>query len=128
MLSGYKILVAEDNTLNQKIATYILQKQDAIVVTVPNGVEAIKELEQNKYDLVLMDLQMPQMDGWETSLYIRNEMKSDIPIIALSASNLESDRIRCTEAGMDGCISKPLDANQLSGIILDITRDNRPTT
>jgi CheY-like chemotaxis protein len=75
LLTGYKILVAEDNTLNQKIATIILNKQGAEVTSVMNGLEAIRELEHNTYDLVLMDLQMPEMDGFETTAYIRNVLK-----------------------------------------------------
>lgn len=128
MLTGYKILVAEDNTLNQKIATFILNKQGAKVTTVLNGLEAIKELEHNTYDLVLMDLQMPEMDGFETAAYIRNVLKSNVPIIALSASTMENEYQKCIDAGMCTCIIKPLDKDKLTTLIVALTNENVTTT
>ncbi|MCF8449032.1 MAG: response regulator [Taibaiella sp.] len=128
MLTGYKILVAEDNTLNQRIATLILNKQGAKVTTVLNGLEALRELGRNSYDLILMDLQMPEMDGFETANYIRNVLKSKVPIIALSASTLENEYDRCIEAGMCTCIIKPLDKDKLATLIVALTKEKVTST
>lgn len=125
MLSGYKILIAEDDALNQKIATIVLQRNGATVFTVSNGKEAIKQLQQNSFDVILMDLHMPEMDGIEATTYIRQVLHNDIPIIALSASNFDFDRNRCMEAGMNLCISKPFDINNLSQLIKNITSENK---
>ncbi len=91
----------------------MLQKNGVESVTVSNGLEAIKELEQNHYDLILMDIQMPQMDGIEATTYIREVMKNDTPIIALSASSFEDEHRKCMEVGMNACIVKPIDINKL---------------
>ncbi len=120
MLKGLHILVAEDNNLNQRIVKYILQKQEAEATIVPNGREAIEQLQQGGYDAVLMDLQMPEMDGYEATAYIRHTMNSNIPIIAMSASTLETDERKCLDAGMNACISKPFDPNELCEMILKL--------
>lgn len=125
MLKEYKILVAEDNSLNQKIATFLLEKEGAKVTMVGNGKEAVLRLEQETFDVVLMDLQMPEMDGFETTRYIRNIMKSDVPIIALSASNYDGEKEKCREAGMNACITKPIDIQKLNNLILELKKENR---
>ncbi len=125
MLTGYKILVAEDNSLNQKIATYLLSKNGAQVVLVSDGEEAVKQLEANKFDLVLMDIQMPGMDGIQTTRHIRTELKSNIPIIALSASSYDDEYKECIEAGMNACIIKPIDIEKLSAIITTLNEEQK---
>lgn len=125
MLTGHRILVVEDNSLNQKIATYLLGKQGAEVATVDNGHEAVKQLETNAFDLVLMDIQMPGMDGIETTAYIRNNLKSNVPIIALSASSYDDEYKRCMEAGMNGCIIKPIDVSKLVEIISNLKEEQK---
>ncbi len=125
MLTGYKILVAEDNSLNQKIATFLLQKDGAQVTMVANGREAVIQLAQDAFDVVLMDLQMPEMDGFETTRHIRNIMKSNVPIIALSASNYDGEMEKCREVGMNACITKPIDIQKLNNLILELKKDNR---
>lgn len=125
MLNGYKILVAEDNSLNQKIATYLLSKNGAQVVLVSDGEEAVKQLESNKFDLVLMDIQMPGMDGIQTTRHIRTELKSNIPIIALSASSYDDEYKECIEAGMNACIIKPIDIEKLSAIITTLNEEQK---
>ena len=87
MLTGLKILVAEDNELSQKIANFILQKQGAEIYAAYNGQQAIDLLQKNDYDVILMDLHMPEMGGYEATEYIRNTMQNNIPIIGLTASN-----------------------------------------
>lgn len=123
MLNGYKILVAEDNSLNQKIATYLLSKSGAEVVLVSDGDEAIKALNTNNFDLVLMDIQMPGMDGIQATQYIRNELKSSVPIIALSASSYDDEHKACIDAGMNGCIVKPIDVDKLAAIIAKLNEE-----
>lgn len=122
LLKGLNILVAEDNSLNQRIAKFILQKQGAESTIVNNGGEAIEQLQQGGFDAVLMDLQMPEVDGYEATAYIRQTLKSNIPIIALSASTLEADERKCLDAGMNACISKPFDPNELCELILKLLK------
>ncbi|MDQ7062829.1 MAG: response regulator [candidate division KSB1 bacterium] len=111
-----KILLAEDNPVNQKLATRLLQKLGHQVVVVNNGKEAIKELEKQEFDLVLMDVQMPEMDGLEATRLVRQkEAKTGqhIPIIALTAHAMKGDRERCLAAGMDDYLSKPIQVRNL---------------
>ena len=125
MLNGYRILVAEDNSLNQKIATYLLSKSGALVVLVSDGEAAVKQFETNEFDLVLMDIQMPGMDGIQTTRHIRKELKSNIPIIALSASSYDDEYKECIEAGMNDCIVKPIDIEKLSAIIKTLNEEQK---
>jgi len=125
LLSGYKILVAEDNPLNQKIAVFLLTKHGADVTTVTNGQEAVKCVENEDFDIVLMDLQMPEMDGFEAAGVIRNTLKKDMPILALSAASYEDEIEKCTLVGMNGCITKPLDADRLYAIIVELANQKQ---
>ncbi len=106
-----RILVAEDNVVNQKVILHVLKKMGHQVNVVSNGNEAIKALSSSYYDLILMDIQMPEMDGFETTKHIRNARSSvynhQIPIIALTASALKGDSARCIEVGMNDYITKP---------------------
>ncbi len=108
-----RVLIAEDNETNQKVAMGVLSKMGIQADTVDNGVKALKALELVSYDLVLMDVQMPDMDGLKTTRIIR-DIKSkvknhDIPIIAMTASAMKGDRARCIESGMNDYITKPID-------------------
>ena len=118
MLKGIHILLVEDNVLNQKIGKYILQKQNALITTAANGKEAIEHIRQTHFDIILMDLYMPVMDGYETSRIIREDMKNPIPIIALTASLSAGDDGGYLSAGMNAIISKPFDAAILCGLIV----------
>ncbi len=114
-----RILVAEDNFINQKVALGLIEKVGHRGVTVANGLEAIEALLQAPYDLVLMDCQMPEMDGYEAAAKIR-AMKakfSNIPIIALTASAIKGDRERCIAAGMSDYLSKPLKPSDLASML-----------
>lgn len=113
MLTGTNILVAEDNILNQKIVSHILVKSGAAVTIAINGNEVINAMEKVKFDLILMDLYMPLMDGFETTEYIRKTLKNNIPIIALSASNFEDEMKKCISTGMNACIVKPFEIQKL---------------
>jgi PAS domain S-box-containing protein len=111
-----RILVAEDNAVNQKLVARLLEKKGHNVKVVVNGREALGALEQGTYDLVLMDMQMPEMDGFEATGELRKREKQTglhTPIVALTAHAMKGDRERCLEAGMDGYLSKPIRAQEL---------------
>lgn len=112
-LKGKRILLVEDNEFNQIIAISMLEKWELNIDTAINGKVAIEKLKQGKYDLVLMDKQMPIMDGLQASKIIRNELKSDIPIIALTANVLKGVIETCKAAGMNDYISKPFEPKLL---------------
>jgi len=112
-----RILLAEDNPVNQQVAVHILEKLGYRADAVSNGKEAIKALEAVSYDLVLMDVQMPEMDGFEATQTIRDPHSSvkrhDIPIIAMTAHAMKEDRQRCLDHGMNDYVSKPVDPEVL---------------
>jgi len=123
-----RILLAEDNIINQQITLGILKKLGLRADAVANGAEAISALATLPYDLVLMDVRMPEMDGFEATMRIRNdEMKkkeiekyaslSPIPIIAVTAHALQGDRERCLDAGMNDYITKPVSPKALAGVL-----------
>lgn len=110
LLDGKRFLVAEDNEVNQKVIRHVLQKAGGIVDIANNGLEAVKFLEKDsEYDLIIMDLQMPEMDGYAATKYIRNELKLTIPIIAMTASALKGEKTKCLEIGMNDYLSKPFE-------------------
>lgn len=115
-LKGVNIIVAEDNVVNQKIVVRMLEKQGCNVEAVVNGQEVIDAIDNRKFDVVLMDMQMPVLDGLEATKLIRaNEEHTGkyIPIIALTARAMQDDKKRCLDAGMDGYVSKPIDRIKL---------------
>lgn len=122
MLEGLKIIIADDNKLNQRIAGFVLEKNKAIIQTANNGKEAIEYLQNQPFDAILMDLQMPEMDGYEATAYIRNKMKNGIPIIGLTANTLFGEEEKCLEVGMNACISKPFDHEELCALIIKVLK------
>lgn len=125
-LYGKSILVAEDNVLNQKVAKRTLTGAGAEVEIAENGVEVLEKLEGNKYDCILMDIQMPTMDGLRATRQIRDQGLG-IPIIAMTASALKGDRERCLLAGMNDYISKPFIPNVLFQKILEVLGERDPS-
>jgi PAS domain S-box-containing protein len=119
--SNIRILLAEDNIPNQQLALAILKKLGFYTDVVGNGKEAVEELKIMPYDLVLMDVQMPEMDGYQATWAIRDPgtgvRNPDIPIIAMTANALKGDRERCLEAGMNDYIPKPIDPKALFEVI-----------
>ncbi|HYQ58119.1 MAG TPA: response regulator [Draconibacterium sp.] len=112
------ILLVEDNLLNQKVVIFNLKKYNYNVTAVTNGPEAIEHVKQHAYDLVLMDIMLPEMDGYEITAAIReyetaNAIEKPVPIIAITANTLDNDRERCFKVGMNEYLSKPFTAAQL---------------
>jgi PAS domain S-box-containing protein len=115
-----RILVAEDNEVNQGLAARLLEKRGHTVRVVANGREALSALEQETYDLVMMDVQMPEMDGFEATAELRKREQRTglrIPVIALTAHAMKGDRERCLAAGMDGYLSKPIRPQELDDVL-----------
>ena len=106
-LTGKNVLIVEDNELNRFLAVTILKKWNAIIHIAVNGEEAVNAVKNKDIDIILMDIQMPVMDGVAASIAIRNELNSNVPIIALTANALESEKEKCWQAGMNEYITKP---------------------
>jgi signal transduction histidine kinase/DNA-binding response OmpR family regulator len=118
-----KILLAEDNVVNQMLATRLLEKRGHAVTVAQTGTLAVKAHESHAFDLVLMDVQMPEMDGLEATIAIRQREKMSgkhVPIIAMTAHAMVGDRELCLKAGMDGYVTKPLDVGDLFAVIDDL--------
>ena len=119
------ILLAEDNPVNRKLAFKVLEKMGYTVDVAGNGKEAVDLFSREKFDAVLMDVQMPEMDGFEATTAIRKMEQADgghIPIIAMTAHAMKGDRERCLDAGMDGYVSKPIQVPKLAEAIENLTR------
>jgi CheY-like chemotaxis protein len=119
-----RILLAEDNLVNQKVAIAMLARQGHEVVAVADGLAAVEALIESRFDLVLMDLQMPRLDGVQATLRIRGlpGPEAAIPILAITASATDADMTRCQAAGMDGFVSKPFSPASLAAAIAGLWR------
>jgi signal transduction histidine kinase/CheY-like chemotaxis protein len=121
-----RVLVAEDNAINQTLIVRLLQKMGHIPTTVANGLEAWEILERERFDLVLMDVQMPEMDGFSATRAIRDterQTENYVPIIALTANAMKGDEEACLAAGMDGYLSKPISGRKLDEAITQVFSD-----
>ena len=118
---NYRILVVDDNSINLKVALKMLNVYGLSTGTATNGQEALKMLSTKPFDLVLMDIQMPVMDGYEATARIRDPQSSvrahDIPIIAMTANAMKGDREKCLRAGMEDYISKPINPEELQSLL-----------
>ena len=115
--SPLRILMAEDNAINQRVAKLILQRAGFNIVLVADGNEALEAHRMRPYDVILMDCQMPTMDGFEASRQIRQLTQPQPVIIAVTANALVGERERCLSAGMDDYLSKPFQAEQLVAVV-----------
>jgi PAS domain S-box-containing protein len=116
-LKGKRILVVDDNLMNRMVAKVILKDYDVSIIEAGNGEEAVNYLRNNACDLVLMDIQMPILNGHDASIVIRKELKLDIPIIALTANVMKGEKEKCLEFGMNDYLSKPFDEEKFLQII-----------
>lgn len=122
-LKSIRVLLAEDNLVNQKLAVGVLEKLGCHVTVAQNGVQALAALSAQKFDVVLMDLEMPEMDGIEATSEIRrreHNSKQHVPIIAMTAHAMVGDRERCLEAGMDDYLSKPVRLNEIKSMLTKV--------
>jgi signal transduction histidine kinase/CheY-like chemotaxis protein len=129
-MGSLRVLLAEDNPVNQLLATRLLEKRGHRVVVAANGREALAALEKESYDLVFMDIQMPDMDGIEATAAIREKENSSgkhQPVIALTAHAMKGDQERCLDAGMDGYLSKPIRPQELDDILEKYVRRRTET-
>jgi CheY-like chemotaxis protein len=118
--ASLRILLAEDNLVNQRLAARLLEKRSHTVVVAGNGREALKAFENEDFDLLLMDLQMPEMDGFEATVAIRKKEKdrgNHLPIVALTAHAMKGDREKCLAGGMDGYLTKPIRPQELDELL-----------
>jgi CheY-like chemotaxis protein len=118
--TGLRILLAEDSQVNQYFALRPLQKRGYEVVLVGSGREVLAALEKQTFDLILMDVQMPEMDGFEATAAIREKEKATrthVPIVAMTAHAMAGDRERCLAAGMNNYVSKPIRSQELFAAI-----------
>jgi len=112
-----KLLLVEDNLLNQKVVMFNLKRYDYDITAVTNGLDAMEAVKNNRFDLILMDIMLPEMNGFEVTEKIRsfeNEQGlTPVPIVALTANTLDNDREKCISIGMNEYLSKPFTADQL---------------
>jgi len=119
-----RVLLAEDNTVNQRLTVRLLEKRGHTVTVVQDGTEALAALRRHTFDVILMDIQMPHLDGLETTQAIRareQDTATHVPIVAMTAHAMQGDRERCLAAGMDGYVAKPLHPTELFEVIARLT-------
>ena len=124
-----RILLAEDNPVNQTVAAKMLERMGHTVSIAENGMEVLGALEKQSFDLILMDIQMPEVDGFEATRSIRERERSTgehLPIVAMTAHAMKGDKEKCLEAGMDGYIAKPINVQQLFETIESLFHDRQP--
>jgi signal transduction histidine kinase/ActR/RegA family two-component response regulator len=113
-----RVLIAEDNPINQRVAAELLRRRGYEIELVSNGAEAVERMENGTFDAILMDVQMPELDGLEATRKIRlNERLKDVPIIAMTAHAMNGDREICIRAGMDGYVAKPIQPDLLFNVL-----------
>ncbi|MFT3948890.1 MAG: response regulator [Agriterribacter sp.] len=124
-MKNISVLLVEDNEMNTLLASAILSRTGAGITGVDNGRDAIALLKENAYDVILMDLHLPVMDGFQTTKHIRQELKLDVPIIAITANIINDEESKCLAAGMNAFISKPYTEKNLVEKILSCCYSNQ---
>jgi two-component system, sensor histidine kinase and response regulator len=119
-LSQKSILVVEDNDINLEVALYLLKETHIRIDVARNGLEAVAKVTEKTYDIILMDIQMPLMDGYEATRIIRKELKSTTPIVAMTANVMMHDIEKCLEIGMDAHIGKPFEVEDFYGTLMEV--------
>ncbi|RMF61735.1 MAG: response regulator, partial [Calditrichaeota bacterium] len=125
------ILLVEDNKINQKVATRMLEKMGHRITVASNGVEGVEKWKKQQFDLIFMDVQMPEMDGFEATAQIRELEKkrgTHVPIIAMTAHAMKGDRERCLAAGMDDYVAKPIKREEVEEVIQRFIHSKESTT
>ncbi|MCU0321364.1 MAG: response regulator [Chitinophagaceae bacterium] len=125
-LAEKRILVVEDNSINQMLVRHNLSKSGAIVDIANNGTHALSFIESNTYDVILMDLFMPELDGYQTTKIIREELHLSLPIIAMTALGIKGEIEKCYSLGMNGYVAKPFTVESLNAEIIRVLQ--APTT
>lgn len=126
-IGGAVVLVVEDNDQNQEIAKELLEKVGICVDIASNGAEALEKIKKREYDAVLMDCQMPVMDGYEATKILReDERYKGIPIIAMTANSMQSDKEQCLLVGMNDVITKPVDIKNFYGVLMEWVKPKNP--
>jgi CheY-like chemotaxis protein len=129
LLVGRRFLVAEDNEVNQKLIDHVLTKAGATVDLTSNGEEAVERLQSDRsFDCIIMDLQMPVMDGYKATQHIRSVLDLQTPIIAMTATAMVGEQVRCLETGMNDYMTKPFEFTELYrriSILLDLPIPSR---
>jgi CheY-like chemotaxis protein len=126
-----RVLVAEDNPVNQRVALLLLKNEGHSVVLASNGAEAVEAFAREPFDLILMDAQMPVMNGYEATRAIRERegrTGKHTPIVALTAHAMKGDRETCVQAGMDDYLSKPIQSRELQATVVRWSHQNHPET
>ncbi len=119
------ILLVEDNPQNRYLVTFLLEKNGYEVVVAEDGEEAVSAVSEHVPDLILMDVQLPKLDGYEATRRIKSDVRfAGIPLVALTAHSMKGDRGKAMAAGCDDYITKPVDADQLIGRIKDLLGDS----
>lgn len=125
--AGYKILAAEDNKMNQLLLQHMFKQWNLKLTLANDGGAVMKCLEESTYDLVLMDIQMPDIDGYQATTWIRKTLKSDVPIIAMTAFVLQGEKEKCLSYGMNAYLPKPIDENDLKDLLLQYLPSKKKT-
>jgi CheY-like chemotaxis protein len=128
-LHALRILLAEDNEVNQRVATTLLERMGHHVDVVPDGKQAVAAIEHAAYDVILMDCQMPEMDGYAATRAIRGmQQGASLPIVAMTAHAMPEDRRRCLDAGMSDYLAKPISGERLCALLESVgERTTRPS-
>lgn len=123
-VKSIQILIAEDNVMNQQLIHHLMKHWQLDYMLVNNGAEAVAALKEKEYSLVLMDIQMPEMDGYAATLYIRNELQLNVPIVAMTAHAMAGEKERCLSYGMNEYISKPIKEIELYAVIEQLAQQS----